>query len=142
MEGGEADKGVVRLQEKKTAETRRTRRDIQVNEKAFFNSYPAEIGELYAELCGMLRSIGPYKAEVKKTSIHLVNTKAFAGIHPKKSYLGVNLVLSRPKAGPPAHKVEQVSKNRFHHFFQITSASQMGKEFKALLKEAYHPMKS
>jgi hypothetical protein len=107
-------------------------------EKTFFKSYPPEIWALYDDLLVILKSIGPYKAEVKKTSIHLVNRKAFAGVHPKKSYLGINLVLSRPKTDPPAHKVEQVSKNRFHHFFQITSASQMGKEFKALIKEAYH----
>jgi hypothetical protein len=111
-----------------------------MNDKIFFKSYPPEIAELYDKLRAILKSIGPYKAEVKKTSIHLVNTKAFAGVHPKKSYLGVNLVLSRPKTDPPAHKVEQVSKNRFHHFFQITSAPQMGKEFKALIKEAYFLM--
>jgi len=111
-----------------------------MNEKSFFKSYPAEIRELYDELCGLLKSIGPYKAEVKKTSIHLVSKKAFAGVHPKKPYLGVNFVLSRPKTDPRAHEVEQVSKNRFHHFFQITSTLQMGKEFKALLREAYQLM--
>ena len=113
-----------------------------MKERPFFKSYPAEICELYNELGGILKNIGPCKAEVKKTSIHLVNKKAFAGVHPKKSYLGINLVLSRPKTDPPTQKVEQVSKNRFHHFFEFTLAPQMGKEFKALLKEAYHPMKS
>jgi hypothetical protein len=108
-----------------------------MNDKTFFKSYPAEVFELYNKLHDILKGIGPYTLEVKKTSIHIVNTKAFAGIHPKKSYLGVNLVLSKPKTDPPADKVEQVSKNRFHHFFQITLASQMGKGFKALLKEAY-----
>ena len=112
-----------------------------MKESTFFKSYPAEIRELYNELGGMLKSIGPYKVEVKKTSIHLVNGKAFAGVHPKKSYLGINLVLSRPRTDPPAHKVDQVSKNRFHHFFQVTSTSQMGKEFRALLTEAYLLMK-
>ena len=108
-----------------------------MNEKTFFKSYPPEIFELYDHLCGFLKHIGPYKGEVKKTSIHLTNTRAFAGVHPKKSYLGINLVLSRVKTEPPADKVEQVSKNRFHHFFQITSTTQMGRGFKALLKEAY-----
>lgn len=111
-----------------------------MNDKTFFKSYPPEISELYEELLAILKGIGSYKAEVKKTSIHLVSTKGFAGVHPKKSYLGVNLVLSRSKTDPPADKVEQVSKNRFHHFFQITSASQMGREFKALVKEAYSLM--
>ena len=108
-----------------------------MNEKTFFKPYPPEIAELYDQLCAILKGLGPYTAEVKKTSIHLVNTKGFAGVHPKKSYLGVNLVLPRPRTDPPAQKVEQVSKNRYHHFFRITLASQMGKEFQALLKEAY-----
>lgn len=108
-----------------------------MNENSFFKTYPPEIHELYDKLLRIVKGIGPYKAEVKKTSIHLVNTRAFAGIHPKKLYLGVNLVLSRAMANPRAHKVEQVSKNRFHHFFQITELSQMGREFKGLVKEAY-----
>ena len=109
-----------------------------MNHKAFFRSYPPDIVDLHAELMDLLKNIGPHKLEAKKTSMHLVNTRAFAGIHPKKSYLGVNLVLSRSKTIPPAYKVEQVSKNRFHHFFRITSSSHMGKGFQALLKEAYH----
>jgi len=108
-----------------------------MNEKTFFKSYPPEVRALYDELLVALKNIGHFKAEVKKTSIHLVNTRSFAGVHPKKSYLGVNLVLSRARTNPPAHKVDQVSNNRFHHFFQITSASQMGKGFKMLIKEAY-----
>ena len=111
-----------------------------MNERSFFKTYPPEIFELYEELLAILKGIGSYKAEMKKTSIHLVNIKGFVGVHPKKSYLGLNLVLSRPNTNPPAHKVEQVSKNRFHHFFQITSASQIGDAFKALVKEAYNPM--
>lgn len=108
-----------------------------MDERSFFKFYPPEIAALYDDLLKILGGIGHYKAEVKKTSIHLVNTKAFAGIHPKKSYLGINLVLSRTKTIPAAHKVEQVSRSRFHHFFQITSASQMGKEFEGLVREAY-----
>jgi len=89
-----------------------------MNERSFFKTYPPETYELYDHLLQIIKGIGPYKAEVKKTSIHLVNTRALAGIHPKKSYLGVNLVLSRAMANPRAHKVEQVSKNRFHNSFR------------------------
>jgi hypothetical protein len=111
-----------------------------MNDKAFLKSYPPVISELYDELLAILKRIGPFKAEVKKTSIHLVTTKAFAGVHPMKSYLGVNLVLAGANAKPQAYKVDQVSKNRYRHFFQITSASQMVKEFKTLIKEAYFLM--
>ena len=89
-----------------------------MNERSFFKTYPPETYELYNKLLRMIKGIGPYKAEVKKASIHLVNARAFAGIHPKKSYLGVNLVLSRARANPMADKVAQVSKNRFHNSFR------------------------
>ena len=68
-----------------------------MNERSFFKTYPPQIFELYEELLAILKDIGPYKAEVKTTSIHLTNIK----------------------------------------FFQITSASQMGKGFQVLVNEAY-----
>ncbi len=88
-------------------------------------------------LFSYLDAIGKYKTEQKKSSIHVTNGRAFIGLHPKKSYLGVNIVLSRPKASPAADKVEQVSANRFHHFYKITNTKEMNKSFVLLLKEAY-----
>ena len=88
-------------------------------------------------LIGILDSIGPYEAEPKKESIHIVRDRAFVGIHPKKSYLGVNIVLGRLKASPVASRVDQVSANRFHHYFKITDRQQLSKPFARLLKEAY-----
>ena len=35
--------------------------------------------ELYEELLSRLKSLGPFKEEIKKTSIHLVRSSAFAG---------------------------------------------------------------
>ena len=84
-----------------------------------------------------LDTIGEYKTEQKKSSIHITNGRAFIGLHPRKSYLGINIVLSHPKVSPAADKVEQVSSNRFHHFYKISSAKEMNKSFFYLLKEAY-----
>ncbi len=95
------------------------------------------IDDLQKELMKVLDSFGTYKTERKKTSIHVVRDRAFVGIHPKKSYLGVNVVLERSDAVPPAAKVDRVSPNRFHHYYKITSRLQLGKPFTLLLKEAY-----
>ncbi len=72
-------------------------------------------------LVALLDSIGKYQTEQKKDSIQIVRDRAFIGIHPKKNYLGVNVVLNRPKASPAADKVEQVSANGFHHYYKRTS---------------------
>ena len=95
------------------------------------------VDNLHQALIQLLNSIGKYESEQKKDSIHIVRQRAFLGIHPKKSYLGVNIVLNRSKAFPPATKVEQVSANRFHHYYKITSKQELNKSFARLLKEAY-----
>ncbi|MGA9408543.1 MAG: DUF5655 domain-containing protein [Bacteroidota bacterium] len=94
--------------------------------------------ELYTELLSLLKRVGTFKTEHKKESIHIVHGRAFVGIHPKKSYLGVNIVLEKGEIPLKADKVEQVSSHRFHHFFKITSKRQMNKPFVRLLHEAYH----
>ena len=95
------------------------------------------IDNLQQELMKLLDSFGTYTTEQKKNSIHVVRERAFVGVHPKKSYLGVNVVLNRSKALPPASKVDQISANRFHHYYKITSKQQLGSSFTELLKEAY-----
>jgi len=88
-------------------------------------------------LMKLLDSIGIYKAEQKKDSIHIVRGRAFVGIHPKKSYLGVNVVLNRADASPSADKVEKISANRYHHFYKITGEKELSQQFVKLLREAY-----
>jgi hypothetical protein len=93
--------------------------------------------ELQKELFVLLKNIGRFTLEPKKESIHIVHGRAFVGIRPKKSYLGVNLVLDKSETSPKADKVEKVSANRFHHLFKIESKQQMNRSFARLLKEAY-----
>ena len=92
---------------------------------------------LHKEFLSLLKTIGEFKVEPKKESIHIVHGRAFVGIHPRKSYLGINLVLDKSKASPKADSVEQVSANRFHHFFKIESKRQLNASFVRLLKDAY-----
>ena len=96
------------------------------------------VPDLKGYLLKLLGSIGKYRIEQKKESIHIVRERAFLGVHPKKSYLGVSVVLNRSRATPSASKVEQVSANRFHHFYKITDNRELNKAFTLLLKEAYN----
>ena len=93
--------------------------------------------DLGKSLFRLLDSIGRYKVERKKNSIHITRGRAFVGLDPKKSYLGINVVLDRAHAAPPASKVEKVSANRFHHYYKITSKKELNKSFAQLLQEAY-----
>ena len=93
-----------------------------------------DLGKSFLQL---LDSIGKYNVERKKSSIHITRGRAFVGIHPKKSYLGINVVLDRAQAAPPASRVEKVSANRFHHYYKITSKKELNRSFAQLLQEAY-----
>lgn len=96
------------------------------------------VEDLQTELMQLLDSIGKYTVEEKKDSLHIVRDRAFLGVHPKKSYLGINVVLNRINASPTADKVERVSANRYHHFYKITEKRQLNKSFAKLLSEAYN----
>lgn len=84
-----------------------------------------------------LHTLGPFQEEPKKTSIHLVHTVGFAGVHPRKSYLILNLRTDYPLDNPRITKSEQVSKNRFHNEVKLTSSSQIDEELLGWLKDAY-----
>src|ERR1700693_5678870 len=43
--------------------------------------------QLYTDLLAAIKPIGPFREEIKKTSIHLVRGSAFAGVHPRQQYL-------------------------------------------------------
>ena len=68
----------------------------------FDRSDPA-VRATYERLLIRVRRIGPVMAEEKKTSIHLKSRAAFAGIHPLKSRLDLNIVSAalhrRPSGG-------------------------------------------
>ncbi len=82
-------------------------------------------------------ALGAYQADAKKTSIHLVKETGFAGVHPRKAYLILNVRLGRELPENTRWKSEQVSKNRWHHETRLESPEDVDREVKALLKEAY-----
>lgn len=108
-----------------------------MTDKHLFEGKSDEVRATYEKLLSVLKRSGKYEVEPKKTSVHISHNRAFVGVHPKASYLGVNVVLAREKASPAAETVEQVSKNRFHHFFKLQSPKQLNAGFAKLLKEAY-----
>ena len=91
----------------------------------------------YERLLVALAEIGSFTEEPKKTSIHLVRTSGFAGVHPRKRSLTLNLRIDHPLAGPRVARVEQVSKNRFHNEVKLERPEDVDAELIAWLREAY-----
>ncbi len=100
-----------------------------------------EVNSLYQKLLLELKKIGKFKIEEKKTSIHLVNRAAFAGIHQRKNYFILNIVSTAPIKSPRITKQEQVSKSRFHNELKIEKVDDINAEVLTWLKNAYELMK-
>jgi len=92
---------------------------------------------IYTRLLEALSTLGPVQEDPKKTSIHLVHKAGFAGVHPRKSYLYLNLRTDYPIESPRITKTEQVSKNRFHNELRLNSPDEIDVELLGGLKDAY-----
>src|SRR5713101_5857926 len=104
---------------------------------ALFAGKDDTVQATYTRLLEALRTLGPVKEDPKKTSIHLVNNSGFAGAHPRKSYLYLNLRTGYPIVSPRIAKTEQVSKNRFHNELKLNSPDEIDEELLGWLKDAY-----
>lgn len=93
--------------------------------------------EVYDSILAAVRKFGPVEEEEKKTSIHLVAGSGFAGVHPRKSGVLLNIRSATEIKSPRIRKVEQVSKSRFHNEMLIVSPSEVDREVVGWLRDAY-----
>ena len=91
----------------------------------------------YNQLLKTLERFGPVVEEPKKTSIHLVNTTALAGIVTRKEWLVLTIKSDHPLASTRVHKTEQTSARRFHHEIKLTSPLDVDDELIGWLERAY-----
>lgn len=97
-----------------------------------------EAEQLYRRLLEHLGRNGPYTAERKKTSVHVVAGRgAFLGVHPRAGGLLLNLVLDHALTSPRLAKVEQVSRSRYHNEVKLTAEEEIDAELLGWIAEAY-----
>ena len=111
--------------------------DTVYSSDALFIGKDESVQSTYSRLVEVLQTLGPFQEEPKKTSIHLVRNVGFAGVHPRKSYLILNLRTDYPLDNTRITKSEQVSKNRFHNEVKLISPSEIDEELLGWLKDAY-----
>ncbi len=83
---------------------------------------------LYHHLVQALRPLGPFKEEVKKTSVHLSRNSAFVGVHFRKSHLLVTIKSAQPIESSRIVKTEQVSRNRWHCESKVAAPGEVDAE--------------
>lgn len=102
-----------------------------------FEKSEVSVQRAYAAILKAVAEFGPVKADAKKTSIHLVAKTGFAGVHPRKSALLLNIRSSAPIKSKRIRKVEQVSANRYHNEMLIGSPAEVDAELLGWLKAAH-----
>ena len=95
------------------------------------------VRRIYDRLLKEARRFGPVIEEPKKTSIHLVNRTAFAGVATRQHALILTIKSDRSLLSARIHKSEQTSAKRFHHQVRVNSPTEVDSELVNWLKDAY-----
>src|SRR2546430_3253812 len=95
------------------------------------------VRQIYDRLLKTAQRFGPVGEEPKKTSIHLVNKTAFAGVATRKSAIILTIKSDRKLSSPRIHKSEQTSASRFHHEVRLSSPADVDAELTRWLQAAY-----
>jgi hypothetical protein len=105
--------------------------------QSHFEGKSLAVCEIYEQLLKVSKTFGRVTEDPKKTSIHLVNTTAFAGIATRKDSLILTLKSNRKLTSPRIFKSEQASAQRFHHQIKLTSPADINDEIIVWLRDAY-----
>ena len=95
------------------------------------------VKSIYDRILVETRKFGRVIEEPKKTSIHLVNRSAFAGVIVRKNALMLNIKSDRPIEHKRVSRIEQVSRGRFHQEIKLTSLKEVDSQLIGWLLEAY-----
>ena len=93
--------------------------------------------KIYETILVAAAKFGDVEAEEKKTSVHLVAKTGFAGVHPRKGAVILNIRTAEPIKSDRIRKVEKVSAKRFHNEMLIDAPSGVDREVVGWLKAAY-----
>jgi hypothetical protein len=102
-----------------------------------FEGKDPAVQKIYDRLLKAAGKFGPVKEEAKKTSIHLVNKTAFAGVATRKSAIVLTIKSDRKLPSPRIHRSEQTSAQRFHHEVKLIAPAEVDSELVQWLKAAY-----
>lgn len=96
-----------------------------------------QLRKIYDKLTSSIRKFGALSEEPKKTSIHLVNKSALAGVAVRNEYILLNIKSAEPILSPRVLRAEKLSAKRFHQEVKLASPKDIDKELLGWLKTAY-----
>ena len=102
-----------------------------------FASRSPEVREIYDRIIAEAKRFRPVVEDPKKTSIHLVNRTAFAGIQTRRDALVLTLKSTENIDSGRFAKREQASANRWYLDLKIVSPADIDDELLAWLEASY-----
>jgi len=105
--------------------------------ESHFSKQDPVVRKIYDRLLRRSAKFGSVIEEPKKTSIHLVNQTAFAGVATRKSAIVLTVKSDQARSSRRIHKSEQTSARRFHHEIKLTSRADVDPELLDWLRNAY-----
>jgi hypothetical protein len=102
-----------------------------------FEGKAPNVQKTYEALLKALWQFGSIVEEPKKTSIHLVNKTALAGVATRKEFLILTIKCDHKLTSPRIYKTEQVSAKRFHCEVKLAVPEEVNSELISWLKDAY-----
>ena len=105
-------------------------------ERLFARSEPG-VRALADALIERAAALPDVTVDPKGTCIHLNRRVAFAGLHPRKTAMLLNLRTSAPIGSGRIRKVERASANRYHNELLLESAGDLDDELMGWIAEAH-----
>jgi hypothetical protein len=105
-------------------------------ERVFARSEP-DVRALADALIDRAGALPDVTVDPKGTCIHLNRRVAFAGLHPRKRAVLLNLRTSAPIGSGRIRKVERASANRYHNELLLASAEDFDDELMGWIAEAH-----
>jgi hypothetical protein len=105
-------------------------------ERVFARSEP-RVRTIVHALIERARELPGVVVDPKGTCLHLNHRTTFAGLHPRRSALLLNLRSSAPIDSPRIRKVERASANRYHNELLIESVAAIDGELMGWLAAAH-----
>ncbi|MEA3013465.1 MAG: hypothetical protein QOD42_2010 [Sphingomonadales bacterium] len=105
-------------------------------DRVFARSEP-HVRALATALIERARALPEVTVDPKGTCVHLNRGTAFAGLHPRKNALLLNLKSSAPIESARIRKVEKVSANRYHNEMLVESAEAIDDELIGWIADAH-----
>jgi hypothetical protein len=104
--------------------------------RVFARCEPGALAVAEGLLAG-LKALPDVSIDPKATCLHVKRRTAFAGLHPRRDAVLLNLRTAEPIQSPRIRKTERVSAHRWHNELLVDSIAALDAELAAWIAEAH-----